>query len=159
VLIRYQTQLLKISHKEEMLKVATVLRSMDLQARGRPVERALAVTIECDSNHIQRAMAARHSTYCEDECGEEWCRMEKPDLDKYKPCCNLAHEFVNKLSAIVGYCELMEDRATEDPECRARLEAIRKIAKEMAEALATHQCELHDLIRQDRKKPRTRILM
>jgi hypothetical protein len=85
--------------------------------------------------------------------------MEKPEPGKYKPCCSLAHEFVNKLSAIVGYCDLMEEHATEDSECQRRLQAIRNIARGMAESLSKHQCELDDLIQDEKKKPRTRISM
>jgi hypothetical protein len=31
--------------------------------------------------------------------------VDKPDLGKYQPSCLLAHELVNKLSVVVGYCE------------------------------------------------------
>jgi hypothetical protein len=82
-----------------------------------------------------------------------------PELESgtYRPSCNLAHELVNKLAAIVGYCDLVEDHAAEEPECHKHLEAIRKIATGMAEALAAHQCDLDDLIRQNRKKKRSTI--
>jgi hypothetical protein len=79
--------------------------------------------------------------------------VDKPDLGKYQPSCNLAHGLVNKLSLIVGYCDLLKDDALEDSKCRKRLDAIRGIAKDMAHELLGHQCELEVILRKASKKP------
>jgi hypothetical protein len=79
--------------------------------------------------------------------------VDKPDLGKYQPSCNLTHGLVNKLSVIVGYCDLLKDDALEDSKCRKRLDAIRSIAKGMADELLGHQCDLEVILREARKKP------
>ena len=79
--------------------------------------------------------------------------MEKPKLGKYEPSCNLAHGLVNKLSAIVGHCDLLKDQAPEDSECQKRLAAIRSIAKNMADELHGHKCDLEVIAREAMKKP------
>ena len=79
--------------------------------------------------------------------------VDKPDLGKYQPSCNLAHGLVNKLSVIVGYCDLAKDDVPEDSKCRKHMEAIRSIAKNMAEELLRHQCDLEVIMRDARKKP------
>jgi hypothetical protein len=68
--------------------------------------------------------------------------VDKPELGKYQPSCNLAHGLVNKLSAIVGYCDLLKDDAPEDSVYRNRLDSIRIIAKSMAQELQQHECDL-----------------
>lgn len=62
--------------------------------------------------------------------------------EKYKPRCLFAHDLVNKLSAIIGYCDLLIDKAEEDTECAKRLRLIHKLAKSAAKELAEHECEL-----------------
>lgn len=66
---------------------------------------------------------------------------------QYHPGCLLAHGLVNKLSVIVGLCDLLEEKASEDSECLKRLNVIRNIAKSMAEELNVHQCHLDELTR------------
>ena len=65
----------------------------------------------------------------------------------------MAHGLVNKLSAIVGHCDLLKDRASEDLECQKRLDAIRSIAKSMADELHAHKCDLEVIAREAMKKP------
>lgn len=52
--------------------------------------------------------------------------------EHYSPTCMLSHHFINQLSAIVGNCDLLNDRSehTEalDPDCVRRLAVIRDIA-------------------------------
>ena len=79
--------------------------------------------------------------------------VNKPDLGKYQPRCNLAHGLINKLSAIVGYCDLLRDDALEDSKSRKGLDTIRAVAKGMAEELLMHQCDLEVIMREARKKP------
>jgi nitrogen-specific signal transduction histidine kinase len=38
----------------------------------------------------------------------------RPYSQKYHPSCMLAHELVNKLSVVVGYCDLLKNHAPED---------------------------------------------
>jgi hypothetical protein len=79
--------------------------------------------------------------------------VDRPDLGKYQPSCILAHELVNRLSVIVGYCDLLADEAPEDTKCLKRLNAIRCIAKTMADDLTKHQCQLGILARESLRAP------
>jgi hypothetical protein len=82
--------------------------------------------------------------------------VDKPDLKKHQPSCNLAHDLVNKLSIIVGNSDLMKEKTEDSPFCRQRLQIIRSISMEMATALQHHQCDLEVLIRDAARKPVTR---
>ena len=73
--------------------------------------------------------------------------VDKPNLAKHQPSCNLAHDLVNKLSIIVGNCDLIEGKAEDSPVCRHRLQIIRRVAMEMAKVLQHHQCDLEALTR------------
>jgi hypothetical protein len=68
--------------------------------------------------------------------------MENIDLGRYQPSCILAHSLINKLSAIIGNCDLLKEEAPEDPKCLQRLGFIRETARAMAEELRVHQCHL-----------------
>jgi len=63
------------------------------------------------------------------------------------PVCMLAHEMINRLSVIVGNCDLMGTKIPADSECAKRLSAIRESARIMAAELNRHQCELNGLMR------------
>ena len=63
------------------------------------------------------------------------------------PVCMLAHEMINRLSVIVGNCDLMTEKAKADSECAKRLSAIRESARCMVTELNRHQCELQGLLR------------
>jgi hypothetical protein len=58
-----------------------------------------------------------------------------------QPLCLLAHNIANKLTIIIGQCDLLGDHAT-DPECVVRLQIIRRTAQAMAAEVNTHQCQL-----------------
>ena len=60
--------------------------------------------------------------------------------------CLLAHDLFNKLTTIIGQCEILEDKAL-DPECLNRLQKIRQTARAMADEISTHQCRISDLLR------------
>lgn len=81
--------------------------------------------------------------------------MEKFDLGTYVPNCVLAHRLTNKLSVIVGYCDLLrlEVPEEESSKCLQRLLMIRDIAKEMAAELNEHQCCIDAAIKSAAKKP------
>ena len=75
----------------------------------------------------------------------------------YRPGCLLAHSLVNKLSIIVGQCDLLHEKAPEDPECLRRLLIIRDLAKSIAKELNEHQCHLDEITRKEAaKKPSLR---
>jgi hypothetical protein len=74
--------------------------------------------------------------------------VDKPDLGKYQPSCVLAHDLVNKLSVIVGCCDLLKGEAPENSMYEVRLQTIRRISQEMAEYLKTHQCQMELLSRE-----------
>ena len=66
---------------------------------------------------------------------------------KHQPACLLAHDLVNKLTAIIGYCDLLIEKAEEETECAKRLRLIHNLAKSAAKELAEHQCQLSSVVR------------
>jgi hypothetical protein len=93
-------------------------------------------------------------TFPETKLYEDFRRTEKvlardaePRMDTYRPLCVLSHDLVNKLSAIIGHCDLLSKEAEVDSECARRLLLIRQIANSMAEQINQHQCDLEDRIR------------
>jgi hypothetical protein len=95
---------------------------------------------KCDMPHIQRAKAAAVSVEWH---GERKLRlMERIDLSNFQPSCFLAHDLVNKLSVIIGYCDLMKEIAATDPVCEKRLLIVSDLAKRMARELQDHQCQV-----------------
>ena len=56
--------------------------------------------------------------------------------------CRLAHALLNRLSVIVGNCDLASEKVQEGSELATRLSDIRKAAQSMANELKGHQCEL-----------------
>lgn len=61
------------------------------------------------------------------------------------PTCLLAHHFVNKLSVIIGQCELLDDHVIE-PECAERLRVIRQTAHAMAAEINHHRSQVPALL-------------
>ena len=72
--------------------------------------------------------------------------MKKSDL-RPLPVCLLAHEMINRLSVIIGNCDLAESKLPADSEYSKRLFAIRENARTMVAELNRHQCELQGLLR------------
>ena len=68
--------------------------------------------------------------------------MEQPKRKLYQPMCMLPHDLVNKLSVIVGLCELVSAEAEPATECATRLAAIQDTAKSLAQELVKRQCQL-----------------
>ncbi len=68
--------------------------------------------------------------------------MESAKRDSYQPACMMSHEFLNKLSVIIGTCDLLQETADSDSPCVRRLITIREIAQHMANQLKQHQCQL-----------------
>lgn len=69
------------------------------------------------------------------------------DFTKRQPSCILAHNLINKLTAIIGGCELLEEESEASSACVKRLQLIRDVAKSMADDLRQHQCYLDSLAR------------
>lgn len=59
-----------------------------------------------------------------------------------RPICLLAHELVNKVSVIVGRCDLLGDLVATDAGSAKHLKVIRDMAMSMAESLNEHQRQL-----------------
>jgi len=74
---------------------------------------------------------------------------KKSGVAKYQPRCLLSHEFLNKLSVIIGSCDLLLEEQAESPNLDAqrarRVEVVRDIARQMAGDLKEHTCELDGL--------------
>lgn len=78
----------------------------------------------------------------------------------HQPACLLAHDLLNKLSAIIGFCDLLIEKAEErgqDQECVKWLATVNDLSKSAIKTLVEHQCELAVVIRR-RAKPRKRVL-
>jgi hypothetical protein len=73
--------------------------------------------------------------------------MGRTNQGVYQPGCMLAHDVINRLSVIVGYCDLLADETPEGSDCRKRLLTIRNLAKVAAADLTEHQCQLETLVR------------
>src|SRR5579872_5607405 len=61
--------------------------------------------------------------------------------------CLLAHNVVNKLSAILGYCELLDAESHGDADCVQRLHKIRGLASSAAALLQGGNCEVEAVTR------------
>src|SRR4051812_17074995 len=70
---------------------------------------------------------------------------------KHRPTCLLSHRSINKLSAIIGNCDLMLEfeagSELHDPALRRRLEVIRRAAADLAKDLTEHVCNLDSVTR------------
>ena len=62
----------------------------------------------------------------------------------YYPSCDLSHDLINKLSAIMGYCELLTGEEDER-ERQRKLRLMMNLAATMAEQLKSHVCRLKAL--------------
>jgi len=69
------------------------------------------------------------------------------NTERYQPSCLLAHDLVNRLSVIIGHCDLLEEETEEDSGCAKRLRLIKEIARSIAKELNQHQCALDGVLR------------
>jgi len=62
----------------------------------------------------------------------------------HEPASIVAHNLVNKLSAIVGFCDLLYEKIEKDadPESAKQIGLIHDLAKSAAQELIEHQSEL-----------------
>jgi len=76
---------------------------------------------------------------------------ENCEIDMNEPggrhFCLLAHNVVNKLSAILGHCEILDAEAHADPQCIERLHKIRDLASSAAAMLQNGECEVEAVTR------------
>jgi signal transduction histidine kinase len=54
--------------------------------------------------------------------------------------CTLAHTLQNKLSVILGQCDLLAEHLSADPESGRRLHSIRDAAQQMTDAISESEC-------------------
>jgi hypothetical protein len=73
-------------------------------------------------------------------------RMSSSSDGGYRPSCMLAHHLINRLSMIVGFCDLLAEEAPESSACLRRLRQMREIATSAAEELSRHECELEEIM-------------
>ncbi len=83
-------------------------------------------------------------------------------IREYQPKSIVSHNFINKLSVIIGSCQLLKEKAEHggqfDPECMHRLAAIHEIAKAMADELKAYQGELDSVARMEIFEPQSQRL-
>jgi hypothetical protein len=64
--------------------------------------------------------------------------MEKSNRECYQPTCLFAHHLINKLSTIVGSCDLASEQTEPGTEYAKHLASIRYTAKEISGDLIVH---------------------
>ncbi len=73
--------------------------------------------------------------------------------ERHQPAFMVAHDLVNKLSAIVGHCDLLIEETEQGTEHARRLTLIRDTANTAAKELKEHQRQLEvEMRRMDRRK-------
>ena len=60
------------------------------------------------------------------------------EREPHEPACMVAHNVISKLGAIVGRCDLLNERR-QSAESRKHIAAIREIAESTIEELTEHQ--------------------
>jgi len=68
--------------------------------------------------------------------------MDKSVTANFVPGCMLAHDLINRLAVIVGYCDLLvEEDDSNDAKQQKRLNVMREIAVSTVEELRLHHCK------------------
>ncbi len=65
-----------------------------------------------------------------------------PAYVRPQPACLLTHNLINRLSIIIGYCDLMGENEEQGSEAAKRLNLIRDAAQQMAKELVEYQCKV-----------------
>jgi hypothetical protein len=78
--------------------------------------------------------------------------MEKSNRESYQPTCLFAHHLINKLSTIVGSCDLASEQVEPGTEYAKHLAFIRNTAKQIARELIVHQRQLTEASRKEVQK-------
>ena len=68
--------------------------------------------------------------------------MKKAKSGTNQPACIFTHELINRLSVIVGNCDLLKEDLPEDSQGAKRLCLMKDVAKSIAEDLQKHQTSL-----------------
>jgi hypothetical protein len=72
--------------------------------------------------------------------------MEISKANKHQPTCLLSHYFINKLTVIIGSCQILQEKAERSggfyTECTRRLSVIEEVAKGIVDELNDHECRL-----------------
>jgi hypothetical protein len=68
--------------------------------------------------------------------------MEKSNPRSIVPICPLTHSLLGKLQVILGYCDLLVERHSQDSESSNHLQLIRQAVQSMRVQLHDYQCEL-----------------
>jgi len=71
--------------------------------------------------------------------------------------CMFSHELINKLSVIVGHCDLLQDPGQSEEKRAQHLTRIRAAAVSMAETFQHQQCEV--AVREQRAPVRLRTIV
>jgi hypothetical protein len=64
-----------------------------------------------------------------------------------RAACSLACQLIDKLTVIVGNCDLLREEMESGPADARRLDLIRSMAKEIAKELGGCQCRLLEAVR------------
>jgi bifunctional DNase/RNase len=62
----------------------------------------------------------------------------RSNVEPHQPVCIVAHNLVNKLSAIIGQCDLLSENVEEGTASAKRLVMIHDLAKSAAKELTDH---------------------
>jgi len=73
--------------------------------------------------------------------------MQNVTTECDRTACSLACELIDKLSVIVGNCDLLREEMETGPADARRLDLIRSTAKEIANELGGCQCRLLEAVR------------
>jgi hypothetical protein len=63
----------------------------------------------------------------------------KSKAERHAPACMLAHQMINKVSAIIGHCDLFLEKTEPGTPHANRISVIREIAQTAVKELVEHQ--------------------
>mgnify|MGYP001606955445 CR=1 FL=1 len=72
--------------------------------------------------------------------------MATPSDGAVTPSCSLAHDLLNKLTAIMAQCDLLLPEST-TPADAQRVHVIQDLARQIAQRVVQHQCTLDEILR------------
>lgn len=61
------------------------------------------------------------------------------EAEHHAPPCMVAHQMINRLAAIIGYCDLLIETTEKETEHARRLGMIREIAETGVKEMVEHQ--------------------
>jgi hypothetical protein len=69
-----------------------------------------------------------------------------PSSGAVTPSCCLAHDLLNKLTAILAECELLQSESP-TPAASQRVRVIQELARQIGQTVVHHQCTLDEILR------------